>query len=104
MKNQPLDSARKEIIERDELHLPPNYRILALLGDLSELQRILPILVEKKFDFVGPISHEHSRAKIVIKVSHEAASEAIEMLVSVNRVQGAKNRPLLTIHVDPAEL
>jgi len=104
IKGKPLDSARKEIIERDELHLPPNYRIIAIFGQPVELQRILPILIKHKFSFVGPFQDSEARAKIVIKVSHESASTAIETLVSINRVQGAKDRPLFSIHVDPAEL
>ena len=104
IKGRPLDAARKEIIERDELHLPPNFRIISLFGGTTELQRVLPILIEQDVNFVGPFDDEQSRSKIVIKVGHDSAPQVIETLVGINRVQGAKDRPLFSIHVDPAEL
>lgn len=99
-----LAAGRKEILERDELHLPPHNRLLALFGEQAELQRIVPLLIEEKLDFVGPFADPQSRTKIIIKVAHENASHLLATLVSVNKVQAAKGRALFSLHVDPPEL
>ena len=104
LKGDPFVAARKEIIERDELYLPPNNRLIAIYGESTELQRITPLLVDERLIFVGPFSDDQSRSKIVVKVAHDQAQRALSILVSANKVQAAKGRAMFSLHVDPVEL
>ena len=100
----PFLAAEKEIDERNELHLPPYFRLFRLVGSDEELRKVLPALQEFALEILGPFQSTVSRPRVLIKVEHERARDLLQRLSIVNRLLQTQGRELLTIHCDPSEL
>ncbi len=100
----PFLAGEKEIAERDELHLPPNFRLIRISGAEAELRKILPVLAESDVQVLGPFSSDGRRPRLLIKSNHDAVKPLLAQLAIVNRLLQSQGRDLLTLHLDPSEL
>ena len=100
----PFLAAEKEMAERDELNLPPNFRLIRISGSEVELRKIVPVLNQLAVQVLGPFAFDANRSRLLIKSSHEAVKPLLAQFAIINRLLQSQGRDLLTLYLDPSEL
>jgi len=106
MRRNVLESASREIAERNAAELPPNFVVVVLTGpnfsSLSNVVQSLPDVVA-----VGPFHRRGQPADIVsmlLKTPSASAGNLIKVLNQINRVRSARKELLFTFRVAPYDL
>ncbi len=102
LRRNTLDSAQREIAERDAVLLPPNFLVALVTGTLvGDSKRIFETLPD--VEVVGPFLRSGKKS-VLLKAPIGLTREIVELLVQVNRVQSMRKEPLLSYRLNPYSL
>ncbi|CAB5073345.1 MAG: hypothetical protein F2951_02275 [Actinobacteria bacterium] len=108
----PAPMIRKELVERDELNLPPFYRYITVGIDTKEsiefknglISAISHGRIPSSTKILGPHEGEDSRSRISLAAPVSEAEELVAFLHEFQRRRNISRKELLFIRVDPYSL
>ena len=102
LRGNTLNTAQREITERDVVSLPPNFFSAIVSGD--EIESVTKILASVSgLEIIGPFLRAGKKT-ILIKAPKAEAIKIVQLLVQINKVQSMRKEALLTYRLDPYSL
>jgi primosomal protein N' (replication factor Y) len=101
----PSGFARREILERQEAHLPPASRVATVSGPGELLEPALAALaLPAGAEVLGPVptGNDPDEQRYVVRVPRTAGAALSEALVELQARRSARKEPHLRVEVDPA--
>lgn len=100
----PSGFAQREILERQEAHLPPSSRVASLTGPADLLEPALAALsLSEGAEVLGPVDADEGQ-RYVIRVPRTAGAQLSSALVALQAQRSARKEPHLRVEVDPVAL
>ncbi|MFL6105668.1 MAG: primosome assembly protein PriA, partial [Marmoricola sp.] len=100
----PAGFAQREIVERQEAHLPPASRVATLTGPAELLEGALSTLqLPAGAEVLGPVEVEDDQ-RYVIRVPRTAGAGLSSALVALQSSRSARKEQHLRVDVDPSTL
>jgi primosomal protein N' (replication factor Y) len=97
-----LYSAERELVDRLDAHLPPNYCTFLLLGDsVSKARKLFE--KSSQAELIGPFERQGRKA-LLLKCPSAMRDEVVGLLRSTNKVLSLRKEPLITFYCDPYSL
>jgi primosomal protein N' (replication factor Y) len=102
----PSGFAEREIVERQEAHLPPASRVATVTGPTEVLESALAgVTLPPGAEVLGPVPTDDPDAvRYLVRVPRTAGAALSEALVALQAQRSARKEPHLRVEVDPAEL
>lgn len=104
----PAGFAQREIIERQEAHLPPASRVASITGPADVVEGALATLALPDWaEILGPVAVGGERGdeqRYVIRVPRTAGAQLSAALVALQAQRSARKEPHLRVEVDPVAL
>jgi len=93
--------------EREEAHLPPNYRLMAVEGEPQEVWQVSEFLnsvqESEQMEFLGPLDLGIHRSRLVIKFPVESGNRTVRRMHEFNRVRSLQGQSVLRVSIDPLD-
>ncbi|MCW2786267.1 MAG: hypothetical protein JWP74_2784 [Marmoricola sp.] len=100
----PAGFAQREIVERQEAHLPPASRMATVTGPAEQLEPALASMVlPEGAEVLGPVPAEDGE-RYVVRVPRTRGAELSSALVALQAQRSARKEPHLRVEVDPSTL
>jgi primosomal protein N' (replication factor Y) len=108
----PTVMARKELLEQEEAHLPPYWRIAVLEIQSTEAMGIVHGLTKARTEkrlptstqVMGPFEFASGSSRITLSSPQEDAPEMINFVHELQRKRSISGKSLFTVRVDPYAL
>ena len=108
MKHSAIRSLTLQIPFRDQVQLPPNYRIAWIEGTQAEMVGAAKLLTEnfgnESIQVFGPFPRKSGTAKLLLKSSVQAGNICVDKIRELNRVRSLQGKPLFRLCVDPFDI
>ena len=102
LRRNTLNTAQREITERDVVSLPPNFFCAIVSGE--EIESVTKILTGVGgLEVIGPFIRAGKKT-ILIKAPKAESTKIVQLLVQINKVQSMRKEALLTYRLDPYSL
>jgi primosomal protein N' (replication factor Y) len=91
--------------ERKLAKLPPFYRIAVIEGKSSEISRFAENLRgSSEYEITGPIVLSSSLSRLIVRAALEQASNLVDLLDDVVKLQSIKGREIFRVRFDPFDI
>lgn len=93
--------------EREEAHLPPNFRLIAIEGEPQEISQASDFLRQEHgadgMEFLGPLDVTPQKSRLVVKFPVESGNKVVRLIHEFNRVRSLQGQGVLRVSVDPLD-
>ncbi|MCZ4498182.1 MAG: hypothetical protein JWQ74_735 [Marmoricola sp.] len=101
----PSGFAQREIVERQEAHLPPSSRVASLTGPTAVLEAALAaVVLPDGAEVLGPVEADEEQQRYVVRVPRTAGAQLSAALVVLQAQRSARKEAHLRVEVDPVAL
>lgn len=100
----PWHSASRDLLERSDLHLPPQYKAVSVIGPHADIHNMA--LEFSKNYLVSSLQSTDDvyLSKIILRASDENGQGLVDHLLNYCRIRSAHGMSALKVRVDPIEL
>jgi primosomal protein N' (replication factor Y) len=102
-----------DIAARVSAHLPPEYRLLSIEGDLSEISMVPDLFEEMANEgeihtshnirTIGPMDRPSGISRFIVKYPVALGNAVVRKVYEINRVRSLQGRKVFRVSVDPYE-
>jgi primosomal protein N' (replication factor Y) len=93
--------------EREEAHLPPNFRLIAIEGEPKEISQASDFLHQEQqadeVEYLGPLDVAPQKSRLVVKFPVESGNRTVRLIHEFNRVRSLQGQGVLRVSVDPLD-
>jgi primosomal protein N' len=99
-----------EIAARVSAHLPPEYRLLSIEGEFSEIGMVPDLFQEmanegelRTIRTIGPMDRPSGLSRLIVKYPVALGNAVVRKVYEINRVRSLQGRKVFRVSVDPYE-
>jgi primosomal protein N' len=105
LRNDSSYLAKNQLKERKQSKLPPYYRVASVEGRKAEISKFAENLRSSSlYEVTGPLVLKNDFSKLIIRSPLEQASELVDLLDDVVKVQSIKGKGIFKVRLDQFDI